>query len=97
MGNLQATEMANTPELTMEQALTWHLQVNHYPPVPTSMVQVCMEAIDAYWEDALDKEISLPEGISFRGSETAPARDIIIQHHLDPWCADEEPDEEDFM
>lgn len=90
MGNLQATEMADTPELTMEQALTWHLQVNHYPPVPKEMVPVCMEAIDAYWEDNLDKEVALPEGVFFRGMPTAPARDIIIQHHLDAWCSEED-------
>jgi hypothetical protein len=51
-----------------------------------------MEAIDAFWEDDLDKLISLPEGISFRGNPEAPARDIIIQHHLDAWCDDSEDD-----
>lgn len=93
MGSMQAREMANTPELTMEQSLSWHLTSNHYPPVPTSMVQPCMEAIDAYWEDDLDKLITLPEGVYFRGEKEAPARDIIIQHHLDAWC--EEDDWED--
>jgi hypothetical protein len=92
MGSLHAQEMANAPELTMEQSLAWHLQSNHYPPVPTVMVQPCMEAIDAFWEDDLDKLISLPEGISFRGNPEAPARDIIIQHHLDAWCDDSEDD-----
>ena len=92
MGSLHAQEMANAPELTMEQSLAWHLQSNHYPPVPTAMVQPCMEAIDAFWEDDLDKLISLPEGISFRGNSEAPARDIIIQHHLDAWCDDSEND-----
>lgn len=93
MGSMQAREMANTPELTIEQSLSWHLTSNHYPPVPTSMVQPCMEAIDAYWEDDLDKLIALPEGVYFRGENEAPARDIIIQHHLDAWC--EEDDWED--
>lgn len=93
MGSMQAREMANAPELTMEQSLAWHLQSNHYPPVPTIMVQPCMEAIDAFWEDDLDKLISLPAGVSFRGADAAPARDIIIQHHLDAWCDDEPADE----
>lgn len=89
MGNLQATEMANSG-LDLESTLSWHLQVNHYPPVPTVMVPICMEAIDAYWEDNLDKEIALPEGVFFKGMPTAPARDIIIQHHLDAWCSEED-------
>ena len=89
MGALQAREMASMTEITLEQQLAWHLQSNHFPPIPVSMVQPCVEAIDAYWEDDLDKEIDLPEGVSYRGKQTAPAREIIINHHLDPWCEDE--------
>ncbi len=89
MGALQAREMANAPELTMEQAIEWHLRTNHYPPIPSSMVLPCMEAIDAYWEDDLDKEIAMPTGVYYKGRNTAPAREIIIQHHLDAWCEEE--------
>jgi len=89
MGALQAREMANAPELTMEQAIEWHLRSNHYPPIPSSMVLPCMEAIDAYWEDDLDKEIAMPTGVYYKGRNTAPAREIIIQHHLDAWCEEE--------
>ena len=93
MGNLQAREMAELGADSIEQALAWHLQSNHFPPIPLSMVPICMEAIDAYWEDDLDKLISLPEGVGFRGRTVAPARDIIIQHHLDAWCDDSEYEE----
>jgi hypothetical protein len=54
------------------------------------MVPTCIEAINAYWEDDLDKMVSLPAGVSFRGEPVAPARDIIINHHLDTWCAEED-------
>jgi hypothetical protein len=94
MGALQAREMANATEISLEQQLTWHLQGNHYPPVPLSMIQPCIEAIDCYWEDDLDKEIDLPEGVFYRGKTTAPAREIIINHHLDAWC-EEEPFEDE--
>ncbi len=95
MGALQAREMANAPELTMEQAIEWHLRTNHYPPIPSSMVLPCMEAIDAYWEDDLDKEIAMPTGVYYKGRNTAPAREIIIQHHLDAWCEEEFEYEDD--
>lgn len=91
MGALQAREFAAS-ELSMEQQISWHLTSNHYPPVPTSMVTPCIEAIDAFWEDDLDKEIELPEGVTYRGMTTAPAREIIINHHLDAWCDDEYED-----
>ena len=84
MGNLHAREMADT--LPIEQALAWHLRSNHYPPIPLTMVEPCRLAIEAYWEDDLDKEIPMPEGVSYLGNTTAPARAIIVQHHLDAWC-----------
>ena len=90
MGSMQAREMAEM--LSLDDALAWHLRSNHYPPVPLSMVEPCKEAIQAYWEDDLDREITLPEGTFFRGSNTAPARNIIISHHLDAWCEEEDED-----
>lgn len=94
MGSLHAVEMANST-LSLEDALAWHLQSNHFPPVPVSMVQPCIEAIDAYWEDDLDKLIPLPEGVGYKGLTVAPARAIIIQHHLDAWCDDSQDDWEE--
>mgnify|MGYP007078398212 FL=1 len=92
MGSLQATEMAEL--MPMEQALEWHLRSNHFPPVPSSMVKPCLEAIDAYWEDDLDRLISLPEGVGYRGLTVAPARAIIINHHLDAWCSEDDSSED---
>lgn len=91
MGYLHAKEMANIGGATLEQQLQWHLRSNHFPPIPLSMVQPCIEAIDAFWEDNLDKLISLPEGVGYKGLTVAPARAIIIEHHLDAWC--EEPED----
>lgn len=89
MGYITALDIANT-NTSLEEQITWHLQSNHYPPVPTTMVQPCIEAIDAYFEDNLDAEITLPDGVYYRGRPTAPARAIIIQHHLDAWLTSEE-------
>jgi len=83
MGSLQAMEMAEM--LTMEDALAWHLRSNHYPPIPLSMVPVCIEAIQNALEDNWLKSVPLPEGVSFRGMTSAPTHDIIEQHHLEAW------------
>lgn len=80
MGHLQAAEMAEMTDL--RQGLTWHLRGNHYPPVPTSMVDACIDAMYAYAEGDPQRQITLPEGITFKGSPTAPALEIIEQHHL---------------
>ena len=90
-----ATELADgTLNLNMADSIAMHLRVNHYPPVPTSMVQPCIDAIDAYWEDDFNREIELPEGVLWRGNENAPAYAIIESHHLEAWCQDDEYYEE---
>ena len=92
MGNNFATELADNdlfPELDLETAIGIHLQSNHYPPVPLSMVEPCIEAIDAYYEEDYNKLIELPEGVLYRGSTHAPASAIISNHHLEAWLPEE--------
>ncbi len=85
MGSTFATDLAENIDISLESAIGMHLQGNHYPPVPLSMVQPCIEAIDAYYDEDFDKEIEMPEGVSYRGKTTAPAWAIIEQHHLNAW------------
>lgn len=92
MGALHAMELADS-ELDLETQITFQLRSNHYPPVPTSMVPVCIEALDAVNTDGdWEKEITLPEGVSWRGNDTAPAYAIIEQHHLEFWVVESELD-----
>ena len=90
MGYNTALDFAENLELTLEDAIGMHLQGNHYPPVPLSMVQPCIDAIDAYYEDDFNKEIEMPEGVSYKGKTTAPAWANIEQHHLNAWLPEEE-------
>jgi hypothetical protein len=55
------------------------------------MVPVCIDAIDAVnSEGDWDKDITLPHGVTYRGSATAPAHAIIEQHHLEFWLIESE-------
>ena len=92
MGNNFATELADSelfPELDLETAIGIHLQSNHYPPVPLSMVEPCIEALDAYYEEDFDRAIEMPEGVSYRGQTHAPAWAIVQQQHLEAWLPEE--------
>jgi hypothetical protein len=95
MGSVTAIGLADSV-LDLETQIAYHLQGNHYPPVPLSMVQPCIDAIDAMYAEESDTPIALPEGITYKGRTTAPAWAIVEQHHLswfiDP--ADEYGDEE---
>jgi len=85
MGSNLAYDLANGG-LDLSTAIGYHLQGNHYPPVPLTMVEPCIEAIFAYDEGEADREIPMPEGVSYKGRDTAPAWAIIEQHHLEAWC-----------
>jgi hypothetical protein len=90
MGSVTAIGLADTT-LDLETQLLYHLQGNHYPPVPKEMVQPCIEAIDAYYDEDFDREINMPKvndyQITYKGKTTAPARAIVEQHHLE-WFID---------
>ena len=83
MGYTTALDLSE--QLDIHSSLRIHLQSNHYPPVPASMVQPCLDAIDAYHDEDYQREIELPEGVSWRGNNTAPASAIADAHHLDAW------------
>jgi len=87
MGSNFATELADNEllDLDLETQIGIHLSANHYPPVPSSMIQPCIDAIDAYWDEDYNKLIEMPKGVSYRGSNFAPASAIVKQHHLDAW------------
>jgi hypothetical protein len=97
MGSNMANEMASGVledmgiHLDIETQIGIHLSANHYPPVPKFMVKPCVEAIDAVNDLGLwDLEIEMPEGVSYKGKNTAPAHAIIEQHHLDAWIIERE-------
>jgi hypothetical protein len=88
MGYNTALDLAESFDL--DQAILLHLRNNHYPPVPASMVEPCIDAIDAYYEEDYDKLIKLPEGVSWRGQTSSPASAIIEAHHLEAWLPEAE-------
>lgn len=91
MGAIQAMELASGEfDLSLEDSIKIHLTSNHYPPVPEIMVQPCIEAIDLANEGDWDSEITLPEGVSWKGLTSAPVHAIIEQHHLEFWIIESE-------
>ena len=87
MGSNFATELADEEllGLDLETSIAIHLQANHYPPVPTSMVEPCIAAIDAYHDEDYQRLIDLPTPITWRDQNQAPASAIVEAHHLDAW------------
>tara|TARA_B110000503_G_C6981582_1_gene343456 strand:+ start:60 stop:344 length:285 start_codon:yes stop_codon:yes gene_type:complete len=94
MGRMTAVDLAtNDYGVDVSEQIRLHLVGNHYPPIPESMVPVCIAAIDAVNDYGdWDTELELPNGAKWRGSTTAPAHAIIEGHHLEPWLIESELD-----
>ena len=84
MGRMTADALTEL-NISLQQQIEIHLRGNFYPPIPLSMVQPCLDAIEAYYDENLDKEIAMPEGVSYKDSNVAPAWAVIEQHRLDSW------------
>ena len=96
MGSVTAIGLADTT-LDLETQLAYHLQGNHYPPIPTVMVQPCIEAIDAYYDEDYSRKIELPMidnfQISWKGNTWTTASALVSHAHLE-WFI--EPADEDL-
>lgn len=79
MGTVNAMGMAeavNDGLASQRQALTWHLQANHYPPINVVFVPVAERAIELANDGDWDATIEMPNGITLSVGE------IIDQLHL---------------
>jgi len=90
MGRNFAVDLASNPDLTLERSLSIHLTGNHYPPVPLSMVDPCIAAINAAKAREWSKLIDLPAGVKWRGKAQAPVSALIEGHHLECFIDSEE-------
>ena len=98
MGKLTEMMIANT-DLSLDRKVAWHLQGNHYPPIPLVMVEPCVEAIELARLGYYTAEVKLPQvqgadgkpfQITWHGQDTAPVSAIVEAHHLDGFIQDGE-------
>jgi hypothetical protein len=83
MGNMQALSYAEGVEegsVALETALTAHFRSTHFPPLPYELVPIAADIVRG--EIDIDGDVELPEGISYRGSSTAPVWSCVEAWHL---------------
>lgn len=64
-------------ELQRRVALEWHLTGNIYPPMPTSLVDAAIEAIEACSAGWYGEEIYLPDGMLVNGKSVMRADEVV--------------------
>jgi len=83
MGSITAMDLAAREDLNLEMGLMYHLQGNHYPPLPVSLIPACKEAIRLANNGEKDALVALPDGMTYKNETKAPVREIIDFCHLD--------------
>ena len=90
MGRLHAEELASGEFVKdLDQQLSVHFAYNCYPPVPLIMIDTAIEAINHYNAGFFNEIISLPDGITYQGRDSARAYKIIENFRLDAWIDNE--------
>ena len=90
MGSNFANELASGDLLkNLDQQLSIHFQYNCYPPVPLIMIDTAIEAINHYNAGYFNELLSLPDGITYQGKDSARAYKIIQNFRLDAWIDSE--------
>lgn len=75
MATLKRKELVD--RLKLEQAISFHLEYNHFPPVNPTFAKSAKEAIQNARLDNYDKEVQLPNG---RNLETSTIIDALHLH-----------------
>lgn len=86
MGYALAVDLADN--YSTEVALELHLRTNFYPPVPHKMASVCLDAIQAINDGDDEYLVQLPEGVLWRGQDSAPAWSVAENFRLAPWISE---------
>lgn len=82
MGRANVSELI---EVGGRAALRWHLESNHYPPVPHAMLPVCQRVIELAADGQWHELVTLPDDILFRGGEDATVAEVVSALHLEPF------------
>jgi hypothetical protein len=69
--------------MKLENAMFYHLRYNHYPPLPSVMVDACVKAIPYARQEDWEHRIRLPKGVTWGGKKTISVADVIEYHNLD--------------
>lgn len=89
MGSQFVRDIQET-DLSLREQVAIHFRSNCYPPIPLTMLDTCLEAIQLCEEGLPNNEVDLPEGVRYRNYDSAPAWAIVDSHRLEGFIQGEE-------
>ncbi len=85
MGYNTAVDLADA-EISLEMGITYQLRNNHYPPVPTEMIDVCVRAVELCRQGITKCDITIKSPFKHRQyGWFVPAWVFVDAYHLEPW------------
>jgi hypothetical protein len=85
-----ASSLAGMLEVgSVDQALSWHLSSNHYPPIPSSVIPIAKRAIRLAQQGKWDSLVDLKGTCTFQGKSKAPVSECVRAWHLDQFLEQE--------
>jgi hypothetical protein len=98
MGSLNAIgmqEAVNDGLVGQRTVIAWHLQSNHYPPLPSVFIDTALDAVEAFNDEDYDRLITLPEGIEWKDGRAAVEAHLLVESfHLDSFVTGDDYDED---
>jgi hypothetical protein len=85
LNNMKKITTRALSEWKIRVGLEWHLQSNHYPPLPKEMVDVCFRVIKKVNDGESDALVRLPKGMKYKGKSLVPVQVVVEWCHLYFW------------
>lgn len=93
LGNMKAIEMAEAASdgtISLEAALKYHLEVNHFPPIGEVLPTALEIVQEVRAGGSVDDWVDLPEGVEHkRYGKACPAHECIRAWHLEAFLEEE--------
>lgn len=93
MGHMSALSMIDAAG--RNEALAWHLQHNHFPPVSLAFLPVAEQAIAAFDNEDPTLVLTLPNGRKLTAGRVVEGLHLTAFLSGDPWLEDVEDDDDE--
>jgi hypothetical protein len=86
MGYLHTVELGQAVadgDVSLETALFYHLATNCDPPLPTTVIPACVEAIGACRAGECERRVELPPDLRREGERSLSVLELVTELHLE--------------
>jgi hypothetical protein len=80
---MEIADLVAEGTMSLDDALDWMMVGNYYPPLPAAFKPVFKKAIELVADGDVEANVMLPEGMTYKDNDFAPARAVVKSFHLE--------------